>query len=298
MTPHRENRPGDDWTDEVVLRESARWIHVPPAATRVEDKHRLLVLLPAAEGPSRVWRSWPARREAEALILETIDETRAAGGTRLVWQTGDGVSPPFMDALLAGHGFEKTEDLDVLAFELGAGPEPMLPDLRVPANVRVWPVEDATNLRRAHAISAAVFPASTPAEPDPETYFRMLSALKDRLPEPVPQEDLPRAFRSLASIDDPEDENTVPVATAGAELAGETLRLWGAGTLPEHRGCGAYRALVVERCRYAHVLGATLTLTKANTATSASLLHTAGFRSIATERRHTLNIPAASHPRP
>lgn len=53
---------------------------------------------------------------------------------------------------------------------------------------------------------------------------------------------------------------------------------------------GAYRALVVERCRTAHTIGATLALTKANTRTSAPLLAASGFRPVAHERRHVLDL--------
>ena len=47
-------------------------------------------------------------------------------------------------------------------------------------------------------------------------------------------------------------------ATAGAQVVGKTVRLWGAGTLPEYRRRGTYSALLTERCRLAHALGATL----------------------------------------
>ena len=53
----------------------------------------------------------------------------------------------------------------------------------------------------------------------------------------------------------------------------------------------------MERCRHAHVLGATLALTKANTASSAPILRNAGFRSVAGERRYALRIPAQASPR-
>ncbi len=166
MTHHRQDRTNDLWTDGAILRESERWVHVPPSGVRVKDAGRLLVHLPAQRGASRVWRSRPDRTGAEALILQTIDEARAAGGTRLVWHTGDAVFPPFMDDLLPQNGFEKTEDLDVLAFELGTDPEPRLPGLRVPAGVRTQLVNDEADLRRANAVEAAVFPASTWDESD------------------------------------------------------------------------------------------------------------------------------------
>ena len=81
------------------------------------------------------------------------------------------------------------------------------------------------------------------------------------------------------------------MGAAGAQIVGETLRLWGAATREAFRGKGAYRALVLERCRVGWKLGATLALAKANVATSGPTLERAGFRIVATEQRHTLEIP-------
>ena len=166
MTHHRQDRSKDPWTEEAILRESERWVHVPPSGVRVEDAARLLVHPRARRGTSRMWRSWPDRAGAEALILQTIEEARAAGGTGRVWYTSDAISPPFMDDTLAQHGYEKTEDLDILAFELGTGPEPHLPDLRVPHDVSPRLVWDEDDLRLANVVGAGVFPASTWGEAD------------------------------------------------------------------------------------------------------------------------------------
>lgn len=65
----------------------------------------------------------------------------------------------------------------------------------------------------------------------------------------------------------------------------------GAGTRAERRGLGA---LVIERCRRAHALGATLALAKANIASSAPILRRAGFRLVATERRYALEVATPS----
>ena len=263
-------------------------MHVPAAGTVVEDGERFLVRPPGFRGTSRVWRSWPARDRAEALILETIEEVRASGGTRLVWHTGDAISPPFMDDLLPQHGFEKTEDLEVLAFELGDDPRPKLPRLDVPGDISVDLVRDGAEFLQADTIAAHIFPNSPePTEPEIRAYLRGLENLEHRTPEP----DDARTLRFLACLPDRTRGKETVVATAGAQIVGETVRLWGAGTLAEHRGRGAYRALVVERCRFAHALGATLALTKANTTTSAPLLQNAGFRPVASERRHQLRIP-------
>lgn len=76
---------------------------------------------------------------------------------------------------------------------------------------------------------------------------------------------------------------TWPISgTAGAEVTGETVRLWGVGTLPRHMGRGVYRALVMERCRHARALSATLALAKANAVSASPILPAAGFRPVAT----------------
>ena len=52
----------------------------------------------------------------------------------------------------------------------------------------------------------------------------------------------------------------------------------------------------MERCRDAHALGATLALTKANTASSAPILRNAGFSPVASERRYAFEIAAQASP--
>jgi GNAT superfamily N-acetyltransferase len=287
---HRQDRPNGPRTDATILQNFEIWVHVPPSGVLDEDSSRLLVHLPTKQGTSsRVWRSRPDRRGAEALILRTIEAARAAGASRLVWHTGS-VSPPPVDDLLPQHGFEKTEDLDVLAFELGTQREPKLPDLRVPAGVRAWLVRDEPDLQRANAVEAAVSPASSWDRADTRAYLLGLSNL---VPGQGRQDEaLSHVLRYLASVRNPENEGWEDAATAGAEVAGQTVRLWGAGTLPGHRGRGAYRALVMERCRHAQALGATLALAKANTSSSSPILRAAGFRRVATERRYALKMPA------
>ena len=276
------------WTDRDILRESELWVHVPVSCAVVEDGERFLVRPPGFRGTSRVWRSWPARDRAEGLVLETIEEVRASGGERLVWHTGDAISPSFMDDLLPQHGFEKTEDLEVLAFELGDHPRPNLPRLDVPDDISVDLVRDGAGILQADTIASRIFSNSPEAtEPEIRAYLRGLEDLEHRTPEP----DDARTLRFLACLSDRTQGIETVVATAGAQIVDETVRLWGAGTLAEHRGRGAYSALVVQRCRFAHALGATLALTKANKTTSAPLLQNAGFRPVASERRHLLRIP-------
>ena len=282
-----------------MLRESERWVHVPPSGTLDEDADRLLVYLPGPRGTSRVWRSRPGSGGAEALILRTIEEARGAGASRIVWHTGDGVSSPSMDDLLPRHGFEKTKDLEVLAFEMGAKAEPELPMLRVRAGVGTRLVANEADLRRANAVEGDVFPLTVWSEPDARAYLRGLWRLDGRRGRLHPfLADVPLALRYLAFLPGNDKGEERAVATAGAEVAGETVRLWGAGTLAEPRGRGAYGALVMERSRHAHALGATLVLAKANASSSAPILRRAGFRLVARERRYASEITTPLVPDP
>ena len=282
-------------TDEAVLRESARWVHVPPDGVRLEDERRLLVHLPKRWGQSRVWRSSAVDEEkAEELIEDTIGAVRAAGGGRLVWHTGEGISPPFMDECLAKRGFETNEELDVLAFSLVDGLEPSLPRLGVPEDVSAELVRDADGLREALLVDSEVFSSPPPSGDEFAGYARELAKLGLRERGESVEEGASLALRFLAFVDVGfeyvrEDEQKA-LGAAGAQMVGETLRLWGAATREAFRGRGAYRALVLERCRLGRELGATLALTKANTA-SGTTLKRAGFTVIAKERRHVLEVP-------
>lgn len=284
------------WTEEAILGESESWVYLPPDGVIFRDERRLLVHLPQRWATSRVWRSRPADEgRAAELIEETIRDARVAGSTKLVWHTGDRVSPPFMDACLKRRGFEATEDLAVLAFELGSGPKPTLPRLGVPTGIQAGVcaelVRDPEGLREALLVDSEIFASPPPSGEEFAEYSGHLEELGRRERRaPEMRASLALRFVAFATSEDRGREAKSAVAAAGAEVVGETVRLWGAGTLEAYRSLGAYRALVVERCRLAHALGATLALTKANAATSAPTLRRAGFLSVAEEHRHTLTL--------
>ena len=95
------------------------------------------------------------------MIRETIEEVRASGGGRLVRHTGDRVSPTFMNALPPRYGFERTEVLAVLAFELD-DPRPRLPRLDVPtALLCATLVRDEVGIRKAHAVESRILSSPT-----------------------------------------------------------------------------------------------------------------------------------------
>ena len=140
-----------------------------------------------------------------------------------------------MDGLLPQHGFGKTEDLDVPAFELGTEWEPKLPELRVPAGARARLVTKEPDLHGVRAVEAAVFPTSSWDRRDTRAYLRGLSNLDLRERTPIRKrsdEAVSHVLRYVASVRNPENEGWEDAATAGAEVAGERVRLWGAGTFP------------------------------------------------------------------
>ncbi len=287
---------GKRWTDEAVLWESERWVHVPPDGVLVRDGGRLLVHLPEHWGQSRVWRSSaPDEERADELIGETIGAVRVAGGGKLVWHTGESISPPFMGECLARRGFETTEELDVLAFFLVNGLESRLPRLSVPEGVSAELARDADGLREALLVDSEVFSSPLPSGKEFAEYTGELKKLGLSERGESLSEEAPLALRFLAFADVGSehggDDARKALGAAGAEVVGKTLRLWGAATREALRGKGAYRALVLERCRVGRELGATLALAKANVATSGPILKRAGFQVVATERRHVLEIP-------
>jgi hypothetical protein len=271
------------WTEDAVFRESERWVHVPRDGRCIEDERRLLVHLPKRWGMSRVWRSWATDEErASDLIEETVGEVRAAGGGRISYPN----SVPSQA--------RTAEKLEVLAFVLVNGQEQRLPRIGVPEELSVELVLDAEVLREALCVDSEVFRSPPPTGGEFAEYAGELEKLRRRERGEHSRVGASLAMRFAAygnaSLPSGAGKPRGIVAAAGAQVVGETLRLWGAATRRTFRGRGAYGALVLERCRVGRHLGATLALTKANVASSASILKRAGFRPVGTERRHVLEI--------
>ena len=135
-----------------------------------------------------------------------------------------------------------------------------MPYLGAPEGVTAELVRDAKRFREALLVNSEVFCSPPPSGGEFAEYAVELEKLRQHeRREPLERETSISlrfvAFTEAASED--ECKNTQKaVGAAGAQIVGETVRLWGAGTLVDFRGRGAYRALVVQRCRVAHALGA------------------------------------------
>lgn len=291
------------WSNSAILKESERWAWYPQSAERVQDDLRFLVHMPKHWGFSVVQRTTAGSEQlARDLIERTIEDTKAAGRQKLAWQVSGATEPSNMGELLAARGFEISEELDVLAYEMGSEPEPQLPQINISSEVSAELVRSVEGLREVHRIGYEVFHSHMPSEEDIAEYSKELEKLERResgeLPR-GPDDLLTMSFLAFIGKGKDRDDGQFPdrsaaegkiIASAGVTLAGEVARMWGGGTLEDYRGYGAYGALVLARCQRAHALGATLALVKARVGTSGPILTHAGFEQAGTERRYELAI--------
>lgn len=267
----------DDWNDERLLTEAERWTWWPPDTTVIEEPAYLLTLW--TEDPARNLVHWTHAADdtadaGVAVIGEVLQRLRAAGRTGVRWWVTEATRPTNLEDLLLRRGFQEAERVDILTWDLGTGAEAALPALDVPPDVTTELVRDEATLRAMHELAARGFGEAPPTEEQLRHYARELEE----------QERTGRrtSFEFVASVDGR------PVSSAGFTLVGQVARFWGAATLPEARGKGAYRALVAARCAEARRRGARVALTKARVGTSGPILRRAGFRALGQERCYTL----------
>lgn len=265
----------DEWSDKRLLAEAERWTWWTPETSVIEEPEYLLTEW--KEGPARNvvhWTHAPGRA-GEALIEEVQGRLRADGRTGVRWWVTPATQPAGMEDALIGQGFRLVERVDILAWDLGSGNgEPAMPALDVPPDVRVELVRDEATLRTMHELAARGFGEAPPSD-------ELLRHFAQELDEQE-RSDRRTSFEFVAFVDGE------PVSSAGFTLVGQVARFWGAATLPEARGKGAYRALVAARCAEAHRRGGRIALTKARTGTSGPILRRAGFRALGQERCYEL----------
>ncbi|WP_309067253.1 hypothetical protein [Microbacterium sp.] len=255
------------WTDQDVLDAAAEWTWVPDGS-RVSDGDVTLIQRPTwVRGHVAVERVSSARPAAD-LIDEASARARAWGDDALEWAVSERDDAAIAREL-QDRGAEVIERLDVLALPLTAEQVPA-----TPPGVAVRRVDSRADVLAIGAINVAVWDN---AHPDDARVEEVLAELHSGT-----------GFRVVASLDGR------AVATGGVTLAqgsrGMVARLWGAATIEEARGRGAYRAVLAERLRLAAEAGATLALVKGRVATSAPILKRAGFHRYGGERRFRLPL--------
>ncbi|HET9419485.1 MAG TPA: GNAT family N-acetyltransferase [Nocardioides sp.] len=255
-----------DWAERVVAASGFVW--VPETAVRTETREFLLVRFPDHFDHHLVLATFRPEREPEEVVDDVLARAREFEEPELVWWVKLG-APPGMDELVQARGGVLDETLDVLALDLAPG----LPDLGDHAVTLRWTTDEAT-LRHAYEVLKVVFGGAVP----PEHRLRVESEQVRRDVERG------RGGGVVAYLGDE------PVGTGGVTVADDVARLWSGSVLEEHRGRGAYRAMLAARLDYALRNGATMALVKGRVETSGPILRRAGFVAHGQERSYRVPL--------
>ena len=265
------------WTPQRVLDAAIAMEWRPDGAIEVlADDYRLIrypdwaldPALPAAH----VTRSRTSRtqRPADEVIDEVAVRVRRWGLRGVAWWVSSATLPPDTEQALCARGGKQIDAVQILARELGGG----LPDLDVPADVRVELVTDEGTFRAASMVTVRGWGRREPTA----------AALARECTGVIRDLASWSSFRVVAMI------GQQPASCGGCTLRGEVAQLWGAVTLREYRRRGSYRAVLAERLRLAREHGAALTLVKGRVETSGPILLRAGFADYGQERCYWLPI--------
>ncbi len=225
-------------------------------------------VLPAAH----VTRSRTGRtqRPADEIIDEVAARVRRWGLHGVAWWVSSATQPPDTEKTLRARGGKQIDAVQILARELSGG----LPDLDVPADVRIELVADERTFRAASMVTVRGWGRKEPTG----------AALAREFAEVIRSHQTWSSFRVVAMI------GQQPASSGGCTLRGEVAQLWGAVTLREYRRRGSYRAVLAERLRLAREHGAALALVKGRVETSGPILLRAGFADYGQERCYWLSI--------
>ena len=266
-----------EWSRERVASEAEAWVWIPPEAVRIETPSYLLSVVPGSYAYTYLhWFRCDAAR-ADATIDEVLGHVRAHGGTGLRWIVRPSSSPRDLGERLRRRGFEQRETAEVLYVPLGAGSPPQLWRFRTSDGITTREATTDQEFDEFQHLAHAVF--GDPPLPD-----EVLRTMRAQFHEIVGKGGHSGRFLSY--------DGTTPVGRGGLEVVGAVGRLWGAGVVTEHRGKGAYLAVVAERCRSAQDQGAEIALTMARIGTSGPILKRHGFQVAGSQQ--TFELPAAA----
>ncbi|TWE12815.1 hypothetical protein [Rudaeicoccus suwonensis] len=241
---------------------SDAWRWIPPEATSFEIDGVQVIHYPAwafTEFSVTPLATGLAQDELPTLIARVRSAAIERSKSSMEWWISPSTAPDgFGDALLTA-GASLDETCDIYAFDMSerlpdVGPvdgietvlvtdETALDDYELVGNA-VWGAPPAKDERRAHQLAEL-------AKPDAEqTGWRVVAYADGR-----------------------------PVANGGLEVVDGVARLWGAATLEDARGRGAYRAVLLRRLQVGRDHGATLALVHARIGTSGPIVRRCGFTS-------------------
>lgn len=242
---------------DAVLHEvlvASRRAFVPLPDTRVIERPGWMQLVTPSlrdGGMNEVCWAMLTPEEADAVIDETLAGYRELG-IRYRWTIGPDSAPADLERRLTARGLVPEHGLGL------ACPIEALPS-GLPAGITVEPVDEA-NVEAFTEVMARGWGMGV--APLLAFHRRILAIARDRVP------------MFLARVDGQ------PAGSAAVALLPRSAYLMGAVVLPEHRGKGAYRALIDARARQAARRGLTLLTSHARASTSAPILGRLGFREV------------------
>lgn len=253
-------------TIDEILRASAAWVWFPRDSEHERDD-LLLVRDPERFGGGVRGSQVDSSLDPAGVVDRALERTRAWGAPRFTFWTSPADRPDLEDELRR-RGAEHIDTVAVFARPLdGAAVE-------VPADVTVEVVRTLDQVRDVDTVNVPVWQQQPlDAEGLQAEFAEVAAALNAR-----------EGFRVLARIGDR------AVSTGGCTIDDGFVRLWGASTLVEDRGRGAYRAVLAERLRLSAAWGAKTALVKGRISTSAPILRRAGFHHYGDERVYRLTL--------
>ncbi|WP_124707437.1 GNAT family N-acetyltransferase [Gordonia insulae] len=247
-----------NWTPDAVRGESAAWRsswHPPGSEYFVVDDHEFY----QQDGEATLLNYRGAPMKPEQVVANAIRIAADHGAHDVLVTIGPGPLAELGNEFLDASGARTVAVIDVLACEIGPD---MAGQIAMPPDVGSTRVTDAHGLAAFDRVSTDAWGFRSPVLQDPE------SAHDD--------DGEPGLF--VASV------AGIPVGAGGYSLAGEVARLWGAAVLPEYRGRGVYRGLILDRVLDGRRRGATLALVHAEQ-TSSPILQRIGFGRFGERRR-------------
>lgn len=254
-------------TLDDILRASAAWVWFPRGSEQQKTELQL-VRHPARFGGGVKASQVDSSKDAAEVLDHAIERTRSRGESELTFWT-NASDRPDLEEELQRHGARHIDTVAVLARPIDG------PSIDVPEGVSAEVVRTIDQLREVDRIDVVVWDQQGPLSEQ---------GLREELDENAESLASGTGGRVLARLDG------VAVSTGGCTVADGFVRLWGAATLPEARGRGAYRAVLAERLRLGAEMGATTALVKGRIATSAPVLLRAGFEPLGDERGYVLTV--------
>lgn len=249
-----------------ILRASAAWVWFPRDSEQ-EKAHLQLVRYPQRFGGGVRGSQVRSSADAETVLDHAIERTRAWGESHLTFWTNPSDQPD-VEAELQRRGAAHIDTVAVLARAI----DEITVDVPTGATAEV--VRTLDQVREVDLINVPVW-EQAPLDDD---------GLRIELAEVTAQREAGEGLRVLGRIDGR------AVSTGGCTVIDGFCRLWGAATVADARGRGAYRAVLAERLRASVELGATTALVKGRIATSAPILSQVGFRHYGDERAYRLDL--------